>query len=174
LTSSVQHLGITMSVKREAAFHEAGHAVVAYRSRFHNIVGPINLAAYGSGEIFVSLSRTKLQTQGKTPTAAAARDKEVAVDLAVVLCAGLAAERLAECREPGIVASPECAVPDHELLRQQLAGAGLSQKFDRHEQAARQQLEAEWPLVLALANHLLEKTYVGAADVTAFIEEFQK
>lgn len=162
-----------MTVKPEAAFHEAGHAVVAHRSSFHNIVGPINLAEYGSGEMYVSLSRAKLQAQGKAPNALAAKDKEVAVDLAVILAAGLVAERLAEVREQGIIANPECAAPDHKMLQQQLAESGLSKKFDRHEDAARQLLETEWPLVAALAAHLLERISVMPADVTAFIEQHQ-
>ena len=162
-----------MTIKLEAAFHEAGHAVVAYRSRFHNIVGPINLAEYGSGEIYVSLSRVKLQAQGKASEASAEKDKEVAVDLAVVLSAGLVAERLAEVRGQGTTANPECSAPDHEMLQQQLVGAGLSKKFDRHEGTAKQLLESEWPLVAALSAYLFERISVEAEDVTVFIEQHQ-
>lgn len=162
-----------MTIKREAAFHEAGHALAAYRSSYHNVVGPINLAAYGSGEIYISLSRKKLHAKGKTPDASAARDADVAIDLAVVLAAGLVAEQIAEVREQGIVANPECALPDHELLQQQLVQAGLSKKFNRHESTAAQFLEAEWALVHALADYLHANTSVMPADVTAFIESHQ-
>jgi hypothetical protein len=159
-----------MTIKREAAFHEAGHAVAAHRSSFHNIVGPIDLGAYGSGEIYVSLSKAKLQAKGKTVDASSSRDKEVAIDLAVILAAGLIAERLAEESGLGVTANPECATPDHELLRQQLACAGLSKKFDVHEEAAARLLKAEWSLVVALANHLYSTTLVMPDDVVAFIE----
>lgn len=159
-----------MTIKREAAFHEAGHAIAAYRSSYHNVVGPINLAEYGSGEIYVSLSRKKLQAMGKAPDASSAKDKEVAIDLAVVLAAGLVAERLAEVREQGIIANPGCALPDHELMRQQLAEAGLSKKFDKHESTAAQLLEAEWALVRSLADYLHANTSAMPEDVTAFIE----
>ena len=142
-----------MTIKREAAFHEAGHAVVAHRSKFHNIVGPINLEAYGSGETYISLSKRKLLANGKDAEPSAAKDKEVAADLAVILAAGLVAERLAESHEPGITANPECALPDHELMQQQLSGAGLSKKFDQHEGAAKQVLETEWKLVSSLAAY---------------------
>lgn len=125
-TGCFQTFENSMRIKREAAFHEAGHAVAAHRSSFHNIVGPIDLGAYGSGEIYVSLSKAKLQAKGKTVDASSSRDKEVAIDLAVILAAGLIAERLAEENGLGVTANPECATPDHELLRQQLAYAGLS------------------------------------------------
>ena len=81
-----------MTIKREAAFHEAGHAVTAHRSRFHALVGPINLRQYGAGGIFVSLSKSKLQTAGKPTDASSQKDKEVAIDLAIILSAGLVAQ----------------------------------------------------------------------------------
>ena len=162
-----------MTIKLEAAFHEAGHAVAAHRSRFHNIAGPVNLAEYGSGELYISLSRAKLQAQGKALSASAAKDKDVVVDLAVVLSAGLVAEQIAESRQQGITANLECAAPDHDLLQQQLAEAGLSKNFSIHERTARQLLEAEWSLVAALAVHLFERVSVQSGDVTAFIEQHQ-
>lgn len=163
-----------MTIKREAAFHEAGHALAAHRSKFHNIIGSINLEDYGSGEIYVSLSKEKLQTQGKAPNISAERDKEVAADLAVVLAAGLVAEQVAEVREHGLTANIKCAVPDHKLLQLQLANAGLSKKFDIHQNTARQLLEAEWSLVVDLSNYLFENISAPSADVIAFIESNKK
>jgi hypothetical protein len=159
-----------MTIKREAAFHEAGHAVAAYRSRFHNIVGTINLEEYGAGEIYVSLSKKKLVAGGKPTDQSAQKDKEVAADLAVVLCSGLVAERMAEKSETGLKANPKCAELDHELASQQLSGAGLSKKFDLHEAAAVRLLEMEWNLVTALADHLFGKVSVDPVEVLAFIE----
>ncbi len=143
-----------MTIKREAALHEAGHAVAAYRSRFHNIVGTINLEEYGAGNINVSLSRKKLEAGGKPTDLSAQKDKEVAADLVVVLCSGLVAERMAEKSETGLNANPECAEPDYELASQHLSRVGLSKKFDLYEQAAGRLLEMEWNLVTALADHL--------------------
>ena len=159
-----------MAIKREAAFHEAGHAVAAHRSRFHNVVGPIDLAEYGAGVIYVSLSKQKLAASGKPIDPSVQKDREVASDLAVVLCAGLVAERIAEQREDGLKSNPTCAEPDHELLRQQLSMSGLSKKFDLHEQAAQKLLESEWQLVTALAELLLTRVSVDPVDVLAFIE----
>jgi hypothetical protein len=159
-----------MTIKREAAFHEAGHAVVAHRSRFHNIVGPINLASYGAGAIDISLSKMKLAANGKPTGPASARDKEVASDLAVVLSAGLAAERIAEAREIGLKANPTCALPDHELLQHQLAMAGLPTNFDQYEKAAKQLLESEWTLMVDLAEFLFKQVSSDPFDVRQFID----
>jgi ATP-dependent Zn protease len=163
-------LGVRMTVKKEAAFHEAGHAVIAHLSRFHAIIGGINLENYGAGEIFVSLSKTKLAANGKATDASSQRDKEVATDLAVVLSAGLVAEHIAESKDSNLSANPQCAEPDHELMKQQLEGAGLSKKFDRHEEAARKLLEDNWDLVNELAEHLFENQSVDAVYLRDFIE----
>jgi hypothetical protein len=159
-----------MTIQREAAFHEAGHAIAAHRSKFHALVGPINLQQYGAGQIFVSLSKSKLLAAGKSVAAKSQTDKEVATDLAVVLCAGLVSERLAEERS-GLKANPNCAIPDHNLMKQHLINAGLSTHFDRHEASARQLLDATWALVTSLANLLYEKVLIAPIDVIEFIEQ---
>ena len=156
----------SMNIKRESAFHAAGHTIAAHRSRFHNVVGSINLADRCLGASHIGPSATKLAASGQ---ASAERDKEVAVDLAVILSAGLVAEQLAGDLEQGISADPSYSDPDHELMRQRLAGAGLSRRFDRHEATARQLLEAEWDLVCRLAAYLLENVYVDAYAIEVFI-----
>ncbi|MBK7356383.1 hypothetical protein [Propionivibrio sp.] len=159
-----------MTIQRVAAFHEAGHAIAAHRSKFHTLVGPINLQQYGAGQIFVSLSKSKLQAAGKPATAASQTDKEVATDLAVVLCAGLVSERLAE-EKAGLKANQDCAVPDHDLMKQQLVNAGLSACFDRHETSARQLLEFEWALVSSLADLLYKNVTTDPTDIIEFIKQ---
>ena len=168
--SALSRLTPESTIKREAAFHEAGHAVAAHRSKFHAIVGPINLAGYGSGEVYISLSKRKLQANGKVASAAARSDKDVAADLAVVLAAGLVSERLAAAREPGLTPMPVCAVPDHELLRQELRGAGLPQELTSYEDTATQVLESEWRLVHDLAGYLFQHVSVDPDDILEFIE----
>ncbi len=166
-------LGVIMTIKREAAFHEAGHAIAAHRSKFHALAGPINLEQYGAGQIFVSLSKRKLQAAGKPVANDSQKDKEIATDLAVVLCAGLVSERLAEERE-GLKANQDCAVPDHDLMKQQLANAGLSERFDRHETSARQLLETEWSLVSSLAGLLYQKVNTAPTEIIEFIEQYEQ
>jgi len=119
----------------------------------------------------VGLSRNKCLAAGKAPDASAAKDKEVAVDLAVILSAGLVAERIAQKHECTIRPNEECAIPDHELMRQQLATAGLSKKFDQHEVSAERLLESDWPLLSALAEFLFERVAVEREEVLAFIED---
>jgi ATP-dependent Zn protease len=161
-----------MAIKREAAFHEAGHAIAAYRSRFHNIGGSINLQDGGAGEVNVALSKSKLQANGKPVDRLAAQlDKEIIIDLAVVLSAGLVAERLAQEHGDGMAANPSSALHDHRFMRQSLAIAGLSKHFDRHEDAAKQILESQWDLVCSLAEYLFENESIRSADVMAFIEQ---
>jgi len=160
-----------MTIKREAAFHEAGHAVTAHRSRFHAIVGPINLADYGSGQAYVSLSKRKLLAAGKSVSQAAAVDREVAIDLAVVLAAGLVAERIAAGREAGLTPAPACAAPDHKLAAQILTGAGLPFDIASHEESAGLLLEQEWGLVTALAEHLLRHVSLDPLDDIDFMDD---
>lgn len=165
-------VGQYMTIKREAAFHEAGHAVAAHRSRFHNVVGQINLATYGAGEIYVSLSKQKLIAEGKPATPSAQLDKEVAKDLAVVLVAGLVAERLAQESDGDLKANPMCAEPDYHLMQQNLDAAGLSKKFNLHEEAAKIVLNSNWPLVDALAAYLFSEKTVASVSVHEFIEKW--
>lgn len=160
-----------MSIKREAAFHESGHAVAAFRSRFHRIVGPISLAEYGAGEVFISLSNSKLRAAGLPIDSSSQKIREVVEDLAVVLCAGLVAEQLAAKHDSSLKANPSCATPDHDLLRQQLSQAGLSKHFDLHEEAAKKILNDEWELVESLAAYLYSKISADPTEVIAFLEQ---
>ncbi|OUJ14855.1 hypothetical protein HK27_13005 [Acetobacter orientalis] len=169
-TMNATTLGTRMTVKKEAAFHEAGHAVAAHLSKFHAILGGINLENYGAGEIFVSLSRRKLVANGKAADASSARDKEVVADLVVVLSAGVVAERIAEMKDSDLSANPQSAEPDHELIKAQLESAGLPEKFDRHEEAAKRLLEENWDLVNELAEYLFENKSVEVVDLLEFIE----
>ncbi|MEQ9346866.1 MAG: hypothetical protein RIG26_10530 [Thalassospira sp.] len=159
-----------MTIKKEAAFHEAGHAVTAHLSKFHSILGEVRLESYGAGEVYISLSKSKLVANGKSPDASSARDKEVAKDLAVVLSAGLVAECIAETKDLSLSANPRCAEPDHEYLKKNLEDAGLSKKFDRHEKVAKELLEKNWDLVQKLADYLFEKKVVDAVDLELFFK----
>jgi hypothetical protein len=153
----------------EAAYHEAGHAIIASRSRFHRVVGAINLGRYGAGEIYISLSKGKCAAAGKAPDQ---RDPEVATDLAIVLSAGLVAERIAQAHDATIEPNPECAQPDHELLRQQLMGAGLPTEFGHHEDEAQRLLESQWELLDYLAQFLFRHRVVQPENIEVFIEQY--
>lgn len=163
-----------MTVKLEAAFHEAGHAVAARHSRFHALAGPISLYQYGEGEIFIGLNPQKCVNQGKVPSLDLVRDPEVAKDLAVVLVAGLAAEKIAAANDSALSVNRTCAEPDLALLRQQLAGAGLSLKFDRHEDDATSLLQSQWGVVHQVAMALFEAKTMTLADLRALFERIER
>lgn len=158
-----------MAIKREAAFHEAGHSVIAYSARFHRIVSAINLEDYGAGEVLVSLSQEKCVAEGLTPTQEIARNADVAKDLGLILVAGLVAEQIAAERDATLTPNPSCSAPDHELLRQILGNAGLSRKFDQLEAQARQILEANWPAVESLASYLYEHARADPSVIEAIL-----
>jgi ATP-dependent Zn protease len=157
--------------KREAAYHEAGHAVAADKSRFHALVGPINLANYGAGAIDISLSKSKLRAAGKRPVADSQRDQDVARDFAKILTAGLVAEQIASEKDKTLKPHPECAVPDHQLLKQNLNAAGLSKKFDRFEAESRRVLESNWNTVEKLARYLMEKEHATVDEIREIIDD---
>lgn len=150
-----------MTLKREAAYHEAGHALMARLSKFHEVISGIDLADYGAGEVFISLSKRKLKSAGKPVDLHVATEPEVARDLALILVAGYVAEKLANSFDQSLVPSLECAKPDHKLLKQQLSNAGLSNKFDRFESDAEDILKSKWKVVNSLAERIFK---YGAVD----------
>jgi len=158
-----------VTIKPEAAYHEAGHAIMAYLSKYHLLAGPIELADYGAGEAYIGLIPSKLTSAGIEADEAAQRNPDVAKDLGRVLVAGLMAERIAAEHDPALTPNPTCAQPDYAMLVQQLAAAGLSRKYDRLETEARATLEAHWDKVEALAGWLLGRGRAEFAEVNAFI-----
>lgn len=158
-----------MTIKREASFHEAAHAVLANLSKYHAIVGDINLQNYGAGEIFISLSKSKCAAGGKPQDASAQKDKDVAKDLAVVLCGGFAAEKIAAKIDASLNPNEQCATPDYQLAEQQLQMAGLSKKYDVYQAQANQILEANWKAVETLANYLFANTSADPQQILDII-----
>ncbi|WP_363346255.1 hypothetical protein [Methylocystis echinoides] len=121
---------------------------------------------YGAGELYISLSRAKLTAKGKPPTATSASDPEVALDLGMVLVAGLAAERIAAERDASLTPNPQCAEPDYELLRQELATAGVLDEISGLEGLVPKVLQANWDQIERLAEYLFE---MGGADPETII-----
>jgi hypothetical protein len=158
-----------LDIKKEAAFHEAGHAVMAYLATYHGLVAGIDLQDYGSGEIYVGLLKSKCVSAGVPSTAETAKRPEVAMDLGRILVAGLVAEVIAAERDASLTPNPSCALPDHDLLRQQLMIAGLSRKFDRLEVATRTTLEENWSAVEELAEFLFSNKSADMSRIEAII-----
>jgi hypothetical protein len=160
-----------MAIKLEAAYHEAGHVVAAKRSKFHDVVGGINLEAYGSGQTDISLSKSKLQKAGKIPSSGSQRDKDVAQDFAVVMTAGFVAEEIAAEKNSKIVPNRQCADPDYSVLDGALVGAGLSRKTDRAEISARDLLLQDWDKVERIAALAFEKGGLTFTQLDELISE---
>jgi hypothetical protein len=154
-----------MSVKKEAAYHEAAHVVLAYKSMFHSIVEEVNLRNYGEGETFVSLSASKCKANGKPQDPSAAKDKEVAKDLAVILCGGFIGEKIAASFHADLCPNSDCAATDYHLAKQSLSGANTSKKLECYAESAASILKENWSLVEELADFLFENVKVDAADL---------
>jgi hypothetical protein len=130
-----------------AAHHEAGHAVAAIYSRFHNLPGELVASANGHGENFAGLSGRKCSAAGKEPNP---RDKEIASDLALIACAGFEAE--VRCTgEIGGSADVHAAKADYDLAKQVLGNASLKHA----KRGAALLIEQRWPEVRQVASALL-------------------
>lgn len=149
----------------EAAYHEAGHAVLARKSLHHEVVKEIRLGAYKSGCTSISLSRKKLTRAGKSPDELARLDPEVAVGFAVILCGGLVAEEIANQKGINISPSASSAAPDHAAARIELVDAGLADDLKPYEAIARELLNLHWVDVVALAQVLVKDGSCHPADV---------
>tara|TARA_R110000824_G_scaffold24090_1_gene85323 strand:- start:22553 stop:23056 length:504 start_codon:yes stop_codon:yes gene_type:complete len=158
-----------LSIKKEAAFHEAGHAIMAYLSAYHGLISGIDLKAYGAGDVYISLLKSKCAAAGLPQTPESAKRPEVAKDIGRILVAGLVAEKIAAERDKSLVPNPDCAIPDHELLRQQLETAGLSKKFDLLESETCAVLKENWAVVEELADFLFANVTANKDQVEAII-----
>lgn len=160
-----------MKIKLEAAYHEAGHVVAAKCSKFHDVVGGIDLEAYGAGRSNISLSKSKLQSAGKIPNPGIEYEKEVVQDLAVVLTAGHAAEKIAKQKNEALRPDRKCADPDYNLLDDFLQKSGLSRKTDRAENLAYELLSQEWDKVEKIAALSFEKGGLSFTQLSDLMDE---
>ena len=158
-----------MTIKREAAYHEAAHAVLASISKYHSIVKYINLHKYGAGEIYIALSKNKCAAGGKPQDISALKDKEVAQDFATVICAGLIGEKIASEQDNTLTPNKECAKEDYALMKQQLQHAGLSINSAMYETQARVLLEKHWDTVERLASYLFSNQMASPDQVSTII-----
>lgn len=154
----------------EAAFHLAGHAVAAHLSRYHVLALPLRVDAWGSGEVTAALSRRKLIAAEKVASAEARVDPEVAESIAVILCAGLASERIAAERLAAVRPDPARSRGDLEMARAELRGAGLPDHTEPHEAAAATLLALHWPRVETIAKRLAAAGKLSAAEIAALLD----
>ncbi len=154
----------------EAAFHHAGHAVAAHLSKYHVLALPLRTDAWGSGEVTAALSRRKLIAADKIATAAARIDPEVAESIAVILCAGLASEKIAAERRLPVTPDPARSSGDLAMARAELRAAGLPDDTAPHETAASALLALHWLHVATIAERLVVAEELSAAEIAAVLE----
>jgi hypothetical protein len=152
--------------EKMAAFHEAGHAVLAVASRFHNVVLPISIQdAYG--ETFVSMSKTKVQASGRSPDVRAAQaDPEIATDAAIVFLAGLASERR-HCQDK---ADASLSRNDYTLAERVLGMANVRTPFAELEVEAAKRVDQLWPVIVEFAEELHKRQWFDAVEALEFIK----
>ena len=160
-----------MTIKLEAAYHEAGHAIMAFLSKYHSLVWEINLAEYGAGSASIALSRSKLIAESLAEDVENARVPEIVKDLVLILVSGLVSEQIAAGLAKSLAPNKFCAEPDHKLAVQQLKNARppLPNKLDRFECEARETLITHWAVVDALAKKLFASHSMCVTDVNEFI-----
>lgn len=154
-----------MTIKLEAAYHEAGHIVAAYHSKFFDVVSGIHLSNDGAGEFLLSLSRSKCKGAGKADDETAQKDKEVAHEAVVILMAGYTAELIAKEKSCVITPHRPSADPDYDLAATFLQSAGLSHKTDRAEKEARAILIENWAMVETLATLAFKRKGLSWTEV---------
>ena len=118
-----------------------------------------------------ALSRRKLIEADKIASVAARVDPEVAESIAVILCAGLASERLAAERRVRITPDPARSSGDLATARAELLGAGLADDTAPHEAVAAALLARHWRRVTTLAERLLFAEELSPAEIAALLDD---
>jgi hypothetical protein len=171
-SSSLQSAPIKTKHVSIAAFHEAGHCVLAHVSQFHGVApGPITLGSYGSGAAHVMLRKSALALAGMPVEESSTAHPDVASDLAVVLVAGLAAERIAQSKYSWLAADVQSADPDYRKARADLARAGVATNLAIFEELATQKLARHWQAVERIAETLAQKNTIEGLDVVDILAE---
>jgi len=131
-----------------SSISRSGARCCSARSKFHSIEKSINLEAYGAGEIFVSLSRSKLLAGGKLQML---RRKETKRSQQILLLYCVRASLRSVLRKFEKMGSLQIRhVPFQTMTWCATTGnRWLSKHFDRHEAAAQEILESQWCWLVA-------------------------
>lgn len=153
------------------AYHEAAHTVVAYISAFHSPIGEMRLLNIDTGDTFVMLSRSKLGLAGKAVEATSADDPEVRTEFALILLAGLAAERHLQSRVDGAAHLQ----PDASLAANDYSAAAAAVGIEAIpvlESGALDIVAKHWGAIDLLARTLLKDGIIGAVEVIDVLDAF--
>ena len=158
-----------MTQTLEAAYHEAGHAVLAHLSDYHFVSGPVSVASFGGGLTDISPSKKRLKQAGKDP-ASYDSDPEVAQEMAGILAAGLAAKHIAAAFHYDLSPNPTLSKPDHQLIAKITAAAGITSDITPYQYEAAGVLCVYWKVVATLANELDNQISIDAVEVGNIID----
>ena len=87
----------------------------------------------------------------------------------LILCAGLASERIAAQRRVPVRPDPARSQGDLETARAELRGAGLPDDTGPHEAAATTLLVLHWARVQAIAEQLAVAEELSPAEIAALL-----
>ncbi|MFZ6732438.1 hypothetical protein ACO0LG_10985 [Undibacterium sp. Ji42W] len=154
-----------MKQELAAAYYQAGIAVVAHHSKYHRVIGDITLLNFGSGETFISLSRSKCIENGMPPHEESKNDPDVSKDLAIILSAGTVAEHIGSESDANIKPSKNASGSEYMKAVEKIKNTEHSQKYDFHHANARLELEKHWDSVERLAQLLFKNTTATSEDI---------
>ncbi|MCA1868492.1 hypothetical protein HW571_22715 [Agrobacterium genomosp. 3] len=155
-----------MSVKLETAYHEAGHIVLAWFSKYHTIAGGIDLTK-GSGQIpEIAVSKSKMSAAKKLPSKdTASNDNDVVREAAVIFTAGYQAELLAASINRSLAPDRGSADLDYQIVDAVLTNAGLQWDMRLAEAAADDLLRRHWVWVEKIAQRAFERRRLTVEDL---------
>ena len=145
--------------KMVAAMHEAGHAVIAVKSKHHLICRDIVTDNSGAGITYVS-------RQATSPG-----NLEAAKEYAVILLAGFAVERKLRDDGDDVVPNRESAEPDYVMARSALQECGGDDNLLLEcETKAHEAVVANWPDIEQIAVRIYDAGgCLDAVDVYEFL-----
>lgn len=141
----------------EAAYHEAGHVVLAWLSPYHTVAAGIDLHNYGGGAAAISVSKSRCEAAGKPADERAAKDKDIAQTSTVIFMGGYQAELIAAEFNIALKPNRSCADLDYDEAAKLLADVGVGNMSDEAEQAANAVLRDNWNLVEKIAQAAFSK-----------------
>jgi hypothetical protein len=157
---------------KSAAYHEAGHAVIAVASRFHCVYRDISVrTAYREAPF--SVSKRKLIAAGKSrELAQMLADPEIAAESAMVfLGGGAAAEKYCgkNCGAKRAATTDALAKNDYEMTKTVLKDANIKTPLAALAPQAAEKVAELWPVITAFAEELFERKTIDCSEATEFI-----
>lgn len=158
-----------MRNRRQTAFHEAAHAVAAFHSKFHFQSGRIRVSEDGGG-VRITINKKKVAKYLEAQDRPIDLPREIAVDCAIIACAGLAGVEIANERDADIEFDRIGIGHDCERARRALLAVDLPIDLKVPRDRARTMLEREWWAVKKVATFLLSEDRADAQVVYEMIE----